>query len=49
MGRKGQRLDKCASPSITRQKPYVQSIVTALGGENIPGIKAVQRIQQDTS
>jgi hypothetical protein len=48
MGRKGERLDKCASPSMTRQEPYVQSIVTALGGENIPGITAVRRIQQDT-
>ncbi len=48
MGRKGERLDKCASPSMTRQEPYVQSIVTALGGENIPEITAVRRIQRDT-
>ncbi|MCX6700114.1 MAG: hypothetical protein NTV68_09330 [Methanomicrobiales archaeon] len=48
MGRKGGRLDKCVSPSMTRQEPYVQSIVTALGGENIPEISAVRRIQQDT-
>ncbi|MDO9323421.1 MAG: hypothetical protein Q7T80_00505 [Methanoregula sp.] len=47
MGRKGERLDKCASPSMTRQEPYVQSIVTALGGGNIPGIMAVRRIQKD--
>ncbi len=45
MGRKGERLDKSASPSMTRQEPYVQSIVTALGGENIPEITAVRRIQ----
>ena len=48
MGRKGERLDKSASPSMTRQEPYVQSIVTALGGENIPEITAVRRIQQNT-
>jgi hypothetical protein len=48
MGRKGGRLDKGASPSMTRQEPYVQSIVLALGGENIPGITAVRRIQKDT-
>lgn len=46
MGRKGERLNKRASPSMTRQEPYVQSIVTALGGEDIPDITAVQRIQQ---
>jgi hypothetical protein len=49
MGRKGERLDKCASPSMTRQEPYVQSIVMALGGENNPEITAVRRIQQDNS
>ena len=46
MGRKGERLNKRASPSMTRQEPYVQSIVTALGGEDIPEITAVRRIQQ---
>ena len=46
MGRKGERLDKRASPSMTRQEPYVQSIVSALGGEDIPDITAVRRIQQ---
>jgi hypothetical protein len=46
MGRKGERLDRCASPSMTRQESYVQSIVTALGGGNIPEITAVRRIQQ---
>ena len=47
MGRKGKRLDKCASPSMTRQEPYVQSIVMALGGESIQEITAVRRIQHD--
>ncbi|NMB80042.1 MAG: hypothetical protein GYA23_13220, partial [Methanomicrobiales archaeon] len=32
MGRKGQRLEPTASPSMTRQEPYVQAIVAALGG-----------------
>ncbi len=48
MGRKGERLNKRASPSMTRQEPYVQAIVTALGGKYIPEITAVRRIQQDT-
>jgi hypothetical protein len=47
MGRKGERLNKFTSPSMTRQEPYVQSIVTALGGEIIPEITAVRRTQQD--
>ena len=46
MGRKGGRLDKYASPSMTRQEPYVQAIVAALGGADIPGIMAVRRVQQ---
>lgn len=45
MGRKGERLDKCASPSMTRQEPYVQSIVTALGGDTIPEIILVRQVQ----
>lgn len=48
MGRKDERLNITVSPSMTRQEPYVQSIVMALGGENIPEITAVRRIQQDT-
>ncbi|MDO9035971.1 MAG: hypothetical protein Q7U51_12295 [Methanoregula sp.] len=48
MGRKGERLDNSASPSMTRQEPYVQAIVAVLGGENIPEITAVRQIQQDT-
>ena len=47
MGRKGERLDKCASPSMTRQEPYVQSIVTALGGRNILKITAVRKVQTE--
>jgi hypothetical protein len=49
MGRKDERLNTKVSPSMTRQEPYVQSIVMALGGENIPEITAVRRIQQDTT
>ena len=46
MGRKGRRLDPTASPSMTRQEPYVQSIVTALGGEGIAEIRAVRKMQK---
>lgn len=49
MGRKDERLKKSVSPSMTRQEPYVQSIVTALGGDTIPEIAAVRRVQQDPS
>lgn len=45
MGRKGKRQDPRASPSMTRQEPYVQSIVTALGGDAIPEIQAVLKVQ----
>ena len=45
MGRKGERLNTQSSPSMTRQEPYVQSIVEALGGDEIPEIVAVRRIQ----
>ncbi len=48
MGRKDERLKKSASPSMTRQEPYVQSIVEAIGGKNIPEISAVRRIQRNT-
>jgi hypothetical protein len=46
MGRKGQRLDPAASPSMTRQEPYVQAIVAAIGGPDIPEIRAVRQVQQ---
>jgi len=46
MGRKGERLNRRSSPSMTRQEPYVQSIVEALGGEEIPEIQSVRRIQK---
>jgi len=46
MGRKGERLDKHASPSMTRQEPYVQAIVAALGGPGIPEITAVLQVQR---
>jgi hypothetical protein len=45
MGRKGRRLDKGASPSMTRQEPYVRSVVAALGGDDIPEIRAVRQGQ----
>jgi len=45
MGRKGKRLDTRTSPSMTRQEPYVQSIVTALGGDTIPEIQMVRKVQ----
>jgi hypothetical protein len=46
MGRKGERNDPHASPSMTRQEPYVQAIVDLLGGMTIPEITAVQEMQQ---
>jgi len=46
MGRKGQRQDPAASPSMTRQEPYVQSIVEAIGGPEIAEIKAVRDVQR---
>lgn len=46
MGRKGRRLDRAASPSMTRQTPYVQSIVDAIGGPEIAEIQAVRAIQK---
>jgi len=45
LGRKEQRLDPWVSPSMTRQEPYVQSIVQALGGQDIEEIKNVKKIQ----
>lgn len=46
LGRKTQRLDPAVSPSMTRQVPYVQSIVQALGGYQIPEILAVKKVQK---
>jgi len=45
LGRKDQRQDPIVSPSMTRQEPYVQSIIQAIGGENIPEIRGVRSIQ----
>jgi len=42
MGRRGQRGDPRASPSCTRQEPYVQAIVELLGGADMPEIWAIQ-------
>jgi len=46
MGRKGKRQDPGASPSMTRQEPYVQAIVQALGGWEIPEIVRVRKVQR---
>ena len=46
MGRKGQRQNPSASPSMTRQEPYVQAIVEALGGWEIPEIVEVKHVQK---
>lgn len=46
MGRKGERQNPRSSPSMTRQEPYVQSIVEVLGGDQDPDILAVRRVQK---
>ena len=46
MGRAHQRQDPDASPSLTRQEPYVQAILEMLGGRNIPEVIAVRQFQQ---
>lgn len=48
MGRKGDRQNPCASPSMTRQEPYVQAIVDALGGWEIQEILRVRKVQRGT-
>ena len=45
MGRQGQRSDPLASPSCTRQEPYVQAIVELLGEMDIPEIRTVRAMQ----
>jgi hypothetical protein len=45
LGRKNQRLDPYVSPSMTRQEPYAQSIIQAIGGDEIPEIRSVKLIQ----
>lgn len=45
MGRKGRRLDPKSSPSMTRQEPYVQAILKAVGGWDAPEVLAVKRVQ----
>jgi hypothetical protein len=47
-GIKENRQDPAASPSLTRQEPYVQAIVNLIGGENIPEIVNVRNIQNKT-
>ena len=46
MGRANQRLEHWISPSLTRQEPYVNSIVNMLGGWNIPEVIAVKTVQK---
>ena len=46
LGRKDQRQDPYVSPSMTRQEPYVQSIVQAIGGDEIPEITSVRLMQR---
>jgi hypothetical protein len=46
MGRRGQRSDARASPSCTRQEPYVQAITMLLGGMDAPEVKAVRAVQE---
>jgi hypothetical protein len=45
MGRKGRRDDPQASPSMTRQTPYVQAILAAIGGAESLEVQAVRRVQ----
>lgn len=45
MGRKDERHKREVSPSMTRQVPYVRSIVEAIGGYDIPEIMAVREFQ----
>jgi len=46
MGRKGHRDDRKASPSMTRQEPYVQAIAAALGGDECAEIRNVRLVQK---
>ncbi|MCU0632621.1 MAG: hypothetical protein MUC66_06565 [Methanolinea sp.] len=46
MGRKGDRKNPAASPSMTRQEPYVHAIVEVLGGRGIPEITRVREVQE---
>ncbi len=46
MGRKGDRQNPESSPSMTRQEPYVQAIIEAIGGWGIPEILMVREVQK---
>ncbi len=48
MGRAGMRKDPAASPSMTRQTPYVQAIVQQIGGVDSPEIERVRQVQRGT-
>ncbi len=45
MGRRGDRQERTVSPSLTRQEPYVQSILSALGGDGREEVRAVRQVQ----
>ena len=45
MGRKGDRQERAVSPSLTRQEPYVQSILSAIGGDECAEVLAVRQVQ----
>jgi len=45
MGRKGKRLERNSSPSMTRQEPYVQAILAAIGGDGQEEVRAVRNVQ----
>ncbi|HII99293.1 MAG TPA: hypothetical protein HA272_08615 [Methanoregula sp.] len=45
MGRKGKRLERNSSPSMTRQEPYVQAILAAIGGDKQKEVRAVRNVQ----
>lgn len=46
MGRKGDRQNARSSPSMTRQEPYVHSLVEMIGGWHCPWIVKVKSIQK---
>ncbi len=46
LGRKEQRQDPVVSPSMTRQEPYVQAIVEALGGSSLNELVIVHKMQK---
>jgi len=47
LGQAFQRQDPNTSPSLTRQEPYVQSILGMIGGRNNTEVIAVRNVQQN--